>query len=72
MNHHRQYVRDTQTYSGYRTLVGGRRPGLKLLAKKVLGIDIQSGEHSSVSPITVFNGIISTRERIQGALQFCV
>ena len=48
MNHPKRYVRDTQKYPGYRQLVKGRRPGLKMLAKRILGINIQSGEHSSV------------------------
>lgn len=50
MNHPKKFIRDTQKYQGYRDMVGGKRkPGLKLLAKRVLKLDIQSGEHSSVS-----------------------
>lgn len=51
MNHPKRFIRDTQKYQGYRDLVGGRKPGLKMLCQKVLGIKIQSGEHSSVSGV---------------------
>jgi RNA exonuclease 4 len=40
--------RDTAQYEGYRKLVGGATPGLKLLTSQILGIDIQGGEHNSV------------------------
>jgi len=53
LNHPKKYVRDTQKYPGFRNLVGGRKPSLKMLAQKVLGIKIQSGEHSSVRFNTV-------------------
>lgn len=48
LNHPKKYVRDTQKYPGFRNLVGGRKPSLKMLAQKVLGVKIQSGEHSSI------------------------
>ncbi|XP_067931620.1 uncharacterized protein [Watersipora subatra] len=48
MNHPKRYVRDTQKYQGYRQLMGGRKPSLKILAQKVLGMKIQTGEHSSI------------------------
>lgn len=49
MHHPKKYIRDTQKYPGYKKLVGGKKPGLKMLSQKVLGVKIQSGEHSSVS-----------------------
>ena len=42
-------VRDTSRLERYRRLTGGRTPGLKTLSKLVLGLEIQQGEHSSVS-----------------------
>ena len=41
-------TRDTSKYSPLQGLARTKRPGLKTLAKLVLGVDIQSGEHSSV------------------------
>lgn len=43
-------TRDTSKYAPLQGLARTKRPGLKTLAKLVLGVDIQSGEHSSVSP----------------------
>lgn len=41
-------TRDTAKYAPLQGLAKTKRPGLKTLAKLVLGVDIQSGEHSSV------------------------
>jgi RNA exonuclease 4 len=46
--HPRRDTRDTAGYRGFRKISAGRTPGLKRLAKEVLGMDIQGGEHSSV------------------------
>ena len=55
MNHPKKFVRDTQRYPGFRQLVGGRKPSLKMLTQRVLGVKIQTGEHSSVScPGTIY------------------
>ena len=48
LGHPRRDIRDTSRYLKFRQLAGGRSPGLKKLAREVLGIDIQVNEHSSV------------------------
>ncbi|KAH0557168.1 hypothetical protein GP486_005042 [Trichoglossum hirsutum] len=48
LSHPRRDTRDTARYEGFRRLSAGRTPGLKKLAKEVLGMEIQRGEHSSV------------------------
>lgn len=42
-------TRDTAKYAPLQGLARTKKPGLKTLAKLCLGVDIQSGEHSSVS-----------------------
>lgn len=49
LKHPHDKTRDTSTYGPLRELAGSKRPALRTLAKKALGIDIQEGEHSSVS-----------------------
>lgn len=48
LSHPRHEIRDTSTYKPLQQLAGTKRPSLKTLARLVLGIDIQAGEHSSV------------------------
>lgn len=48
LSHPKLLIRDTSRYKPFRKLAKGRTPGLKMLAKEVLGITIQSGSHSSV------------------------
>ena len=48
LGHPKRDIRDTSRYPVFRQLAGGRTPSLKTLAREVLGVDIQSGEHSSV------------------------
>ncbi|MCJ1249808.1 3'-5' exonuclease [Trapelia coarctata] len=48
LGHPRRDIRDTSRYPGFRALARGRTPALKKLAKEVLGVEIQGGEHSSV------------------------
>ena len=59
-------IRDTQTYQPFRQLMRTRRPGLKKLSARVLDVQVQTGEHSSVrssffAPLTknVFASIVS-------------
>lgn len=46
--HPKKDIRDTSKFSGFRKYSAGRAPSLKKLAKEILGIDIQEGEHSSI------------------------
>ncbi|KAL8709973.1 MAG: hypothetical protein Q9220_005424 [cf. Caloplaca sp. 1 TL-2023] len=48
LGHPKRDIRDTSRHPAYRQVAGGKTPGLKRLAKQLLGIDIQGGEHSSV------------------------
>lgn len=49
LSHTRKMTRDTSKYIPFRQMVGVKKtPSLKLLAKHILGIDIQQGEHDSV------------------------
>ncbi|EMD86322.1 hypothetical protein COCC4DRAFT_31563 [Bipolaris maydis ATCC 48331] len=50
LKHDKRLIRDTSKFSKFRELasIPGRTPGLKLLAEKLLGVEIQVGAHSSV------------------------
>ena len=48
LGHPKRDIRDTARHKPYRKLAGGGSPKLKILAKELLGLDIQTGEHSSV------------------------
>ncbi|KAI4205405.1 MAG: hypothetical protein LQ350_000447 [Teloschistes chrysophthalmus] len=48
LGHPKRDIRDTSKYPAYRKVAGGRTPGLKRLAKQILDVDIQTGEHSSI------------------------
>lgn len=48
LGHPRRDIRDTSRFSGFRKYSAGRTPSLRKLAKEILGVDIQKGEHSSV------------------------
>jgi RNA exonuclease 4 len=46
-SHPRRMVRDTSTFHRFRALSRGRTPALRRLAKQILGVGIQKGEHDS-------------------------
>ncbi len=48
LSHSKRDIRDTSRHPAFRQLAGGKTPSLKKLAREVLGIDIQGGEHSSI------------------------
>ncbi|KAL8698341.1 MAG: hypothetical protein Q9224_001896 [Gallowayella concinna] len=48
LGHPKRDIRDTSRHPTYRQVAGGKTPGLKRLAKQILNIDIQGGEHSSI------------------------
>ena len=48
LGHPKRDIRDTSRYPGFRQYSAGRTPGLKKLAKEILGVDIQGGQHSSI------------------------
>ncbi|KAK1775718.1 ribonuclease H-like domain-containing protein [Copromyces sp. CBS 386.78] len=53
IEHPHRDTRDTAKYSGFRKYGHGPKPSLKVLAKEVLGVEIQRGEHSSVEDARV-------------------
>ncbi|KAJ3350251.1 3'-5' exonuclease [Entophlyctis luteolus] len=53
LDHPRRLVRDTSEFKAFKALAKGRRPALKRLAKQILGVDVQGGEHSSVEDARV-------------------
>jgi len=61
LDHPRKSIRDTSRYKPFRHFSRGRTPGLKLLVKKMLGFQIQTGEHSSVedaqATMAIFNKV---------------
>ncbi|KAK4314700.1 hypothetical protein Pmani_014021 [Petrolisthes manimaculis] len=48
LTHPIQLTRDTSRYGEFRKMFNGRTPSLKNLTEKVLGMQIQTGEHNSV------------------------
>ncbi|PBP28076.1 exonuclease [Diplocarpon rosae] len=48
LGHPRRDIRDTSRFSGFRKYNNGKAPALRKLAKELLGVDIQGGEHSSI------------------------
>jgi RNA exonuclease 4 len=48
LSHPKSMIRDTSKHKPFRELSKGKTPSLKKLAKEILNIDIQGGEHSSV------------------------
>ncbi|KAK0744214.1 ribonuclease H-like domain-containing protein [Schizothecium vesticola] len=53
LEHSVKMVRDTAKFSGFKKYGNGPKPKLKVLAREVLGVEIQSGEHSSVEDARV-------------------
>lgn len=47
LSHPPQMIRDTSRFKPFRKIVNGRIPSLKKLTAEILGVTIQSGEHSS-------------------------
>ncbi|KAL8769954.1 MAG: hypothetical protein Q9209_004201 [Squamulea sp. 1 TL-2023] len=48
LGHPKRDIRDTSRHPTYRQVAGGKTPGLKRLAKEILDVEIQGGEHSSI------------------------
>jgi RNA exonuclease 4 len=48
LSHPKRDIRDTSRFSGFRKYSAGKVPSLKKLAKELLGVEIQGGEHSSI------------------------
>ncbi|RYP34638.1 hypothetical protein DL767_004198 [Monosporascus sp. MG133] len=48
LGHPLPQIRDTARFSGYRKYGHGPKPALRVLAREVLGVEIQTGHHSSL------------------------
>ena len=48
LSHPKRDIRDTARHPPYRKFAGGGSPKLKILAAEFLGLNIQTGEHSSI------------------------
>jgi RNA exonuclease 4 len=48
LGHPKKDIRDTSRFSGFRKYSMGKTPSLKKLAKELLGVEIQGGQHSSI------------------------
>lgn len=48
LTHPKRDIRDTSKHAPFRRISAGSSPRLKLLASELLGIEIQSGAHSSI------------------------
>ncbi|KAI1078208.1 ribonuclease H-like domain-containing protein [Whalleya microplaca] len=53
LTHPTPLVRDTARFSGYRRYGHGPKPALRVLAREVLGVEIQTGHHSSIEDARV-------------------
>lgn len=63
LKHPRQNIRDTSALPKFREVVGSKRPSLRELARVVLGMTIQSGQHSSVEDARVTMALFRTEKR---------
>ncbi|VUZ46675.1 unnamed protein product [Hymenolepis diminuta] len=48
MSHPKKDIRDTSRYRPFKELFRGRNPSLKALTERLLGVNVQTGEHDSV------------------------
>jgi len=53
LNHPRKSIRDTSKFKPFRQLFRGGTPSLKKLSRKLLSVEVQHGEHNSVSLLLV-------------------
>ncbi|KAK0701639.1 ribonuclease H-like domain-containing protein [Lasiosphaeria miniovina] len=53
LDHPPKHTRDTAKFSAFRKYGHGPKPALKVLAQELLGVEIQSGQHSSIEDARV-------------------
>ncbi|KAK4130524.1 hypothetical protein BT67DRAFT_445583 [Trichocladium antarcticum] len=53
LGHPAKDLRDTAKFSGFKSYGHGPKPALKVLAREILGLDIQGGQHSSIEDARV-------------------
>ncbi|KAM0793598.1 hypothetical protein ACM66B_001031 [Microbotryomycetes sp. NB124-2] len=62
LSHPWTMIRDTSKYAPLQGIARTKRPGLKTLAKLCLGIDIQGGEHSSITDARATMAVYRTQK----------
>lgn len=53
LSHPPRLIRDTAKFSGFKKYGHGPKPALRVLAREILGLEIQTGQHSSVEDARV-------------------
>ncbi|KAK4180864.1 ribonuclease H-like domain-containing protein [Triangularia setosa] len=53
LDHPMKMIRDTAKFSGFKKYGNGPKPALRVLAKELLGLEIQTGQHSSIEDARV-------------------
>ena len=53
LDHTWKMIRDTAKFSGFKKYGHGPKPALRVLAKEILGLEIQTGQHSSIEDARV-------------------
>lgn len=53
LDHPRKDIRDTAKFSGFKKYGHGPKPALRVLARELLGVEIQTGQHSSIEDARV-------------------
>lgn len=53
LEHPAKLIRDTARFSGFRKYGHGPKPALRVLAKEILNVEIQTGQHSSIEDARV-------------------
>lgn len=53
LDHPRKDVRDTARFSAFKKYGHGPKPALRVLAREILGVEIQTGQHSSIEDARV-------------------
>ncbi|KAL2177572.1 ribonuclease H-like domain-containing protein [Thermothelomyces heterothallicus CBS 202.75] len=53
LDHPGKMIRDTAKFSGFRKYGNGGKPALRVLARELLGVEIQAGKHSSLEDARV-------------------
>ncbi|EAQ87177.1 hypothetical protein CHGG_03796 [Chaetomium globosum CBS 148.51] len=48
LGHPWKMIRDTAKFSGFKKYANGPKPALRVLAQELLGVEIQTGQHSSI------------------------
>lgn len=64
MSHPKKDIRDTSRYRPFKELFKGRNPSLKALTDRLLGVNVQIGEHNSVEDARATMRIYTVVKRV--------